>query len=66
MEERAVAAVLVAQVFVHVVQKALSGLDIVISRQILGGRGQYNTTFISTPTQIPQPGAEHDHDSAFG
>jgi hypothetical protein len=36
MEEAVVAAVLVAQVIVHLVQKALSGLDIVISRQILG------------------------------
>jgi hypothetical protein len=35
MKEAVVAAVLVAQVIVHLVQKALSGLDIVIFRQIL-------------------------------
>jgi hypothetical protein len=36
MEEAVVAAVLVAHVIVHLVQKALSGLDIAIFRQILG------------------------------
>jgi ABC-type Na+ transport system ATPase subunit NatA len=36
MEEAMVAAVLVAQVIVHILQETLSGLDIVIFRQILG------------------------------
>jgi hypothetical protein len=66
MQEAVVAAVLVAQVIVvHLVQKALSALDIIVSRHILwAGITTSTLTFTSMATKTNSP--EHAYDSACG